>query len=547
MATTSIFKCWFFPATFLFLLGGSSAFTQEKAKDPPKEEIKGPKSTSLVRVGYTRPGTPADRIGKNGEIIQAALDQDLSGSVIGSTVYFAVYKGQDADAFGNELADLTDVFVPGRSFENSVSPQFDRKAKYLYLYQIVNDRGLNPPKEGIVPAADFNINTAHIADFALRLLVDPRYITSWGHFQNMSFAGNVTDKKVGKGGVAAAADEDVILPMAFSSNPAVIGKLPHKRFQDRAPAYGLVVNSFGVDKSNLNLQNSSAFQALKKKEGAKAINWVSNEVKAAALGGLEPDYVQLVYNSFRENEEGALDGRHIGNTLFRVDFKKNNMVQIGQHSVVFGFTSDLPPTDEPIRVEGPMPTVVREEEKKAKEGKDIKEAGLSPAVQGIAEAPAVAIGTAPTPIGGGWPIAAAMPTGMIGGGLPLGSGVGGIGGIGGFALPGAGFGAARAPATATGGGQGTSQGQGTQAQNQQQQTPNTINFNATLTNQQQQQQAQLQAQLQFQNQRQFQINRHRHHHGHVVPEPSSIILGLLGVPALYLLRRRSKTDVAGVL
>jgi hypothetical protein len=543
------YKRWVPVATLFFLLLGSSAFTQEKGKDAPKEDVglemkNQPRNRSLVRSGYTRPGSPSDKIGKNGAIVQAALDPDQIGRMIGSTVYFAVFKGTgvDDDMFGTDIGGLADAFVAGRSFENSVSPHLDRKAKYLYLYQIVNDRGLNPPKEGVLPAVDTHIHTADISNFALRLLVDPRYITSWGHFTNIGFEANVADRKVGKGGMIGAADETQILPMAISSNPAIVKELANKRFQEGAPAYGLgnLLNHFGLDKSNLNLQNSSAHASLLKKKGeGKEINWVANGIEAAVQGGREPDFVQIVLSMFKEDAEPTLEGRHIGDTIFRVDFKKANAVKVGQHSVVFGFTSDLPPTDEPIRVEGPMPKLGPDAERKAKDA------------SGAGQAAATALGTAPTPIGGGGGAVGAMTSALIGGGT-----LGGGGGFGGGFLPfpGAFFGAARAPSAASGigSGQGTTQAQQAQAQNQNQQVPNTntINFAATLTNQQAQQQAQLQAQLQAQAQAQLQIqnNRHHHHHhnNHMVPEPSAIILGLLGLPALFFFRRRGQTHTAAV-
>jgi hypothetical protein len=78
MVTTRMNKQWML-AGALFLLSASTAYTQEKIKDAPKVKIKEetdnqPKARFLLRSGYTRPGLPADKIGKNGEIIQAALE-----------------------------------------------------------------------------------------------------------------------------------------------------------------------------------------------------------------------------------------------------------------------------------------------------------------------------------------------------------------------------------------------------------------------------------------------------------------------------------------
>jgi Sec-independent protein translocase protein TatA len=511
---TTRYRRWAWLGVFLFPLVGTSAFSQEKGKEgPAREEIKTlpktlPKSRSLVRAGYTRPGSPSDKLDKNGAIIQAALDPGHTGAVIGATVYFAVFQGTGAedDVFGGELAGIADAFVAGRSFENSVSPRLDRKARYLYLYQIVNDRGLNPPKDGSLPPVDGDIKTAPIAGFALRLLVDPRYITSWGHFTNIGFDARVTDRKVGK-------DETHVLPMALSSNPAVVRQLPDKRFQEGSPAYelGNLLNGFGLDKSNLNLQNSSAYATLVKKK--LPFNWAVNMAGAAVAGGREPDFVQVVYNAQDEDFRAA-----IGDTIFRVDFKKTNVLAVAQHSVVFGFTSDLPPTDEPCRVEGPM--------------------SVAP---GVGQAPAIAVGTAPTPVAAGE--SAPMISSMIGGGNLGGGGLGGAF----LPLPGALFGAARAPAAASAVGSsvpGNTQAAQTQAQNQnqnqsQQQAPSTINFNATLSNQQSQQQNQQQQQSQTQQQQQSQTQSQvTTPPGQVVPAPPAVILGLLGMPAFYFFRRR---------
>jgi hypothetical protein len=315
-------------------------------------------------------------------------------------------------------------------------------------------------------------------------------------------------------------DETHRVSMALSANPAVVRELSNKRFQERCPAFGLgnLLNGFGLDKSNLNLQSSAAYATLAKKKAAA--NWAANLLEASVHGGLEPDFVQLTYNSIKDDERIA-DGSYIGDTLFRVDFKKINAVTVGRHSVVFGFTSDLPPTDEPIRVEGKT------------------------AAAGTGQTPAVAVGIAPTPVGVS-EAAAPMISGMIGGGNLGGGAVGG----GAFPLPGALFGAAAAPVGfGSVGATGNTQPAQTQAQNQnqnqaqsQQQTPNTtINFNATLSNQQSQQQTQQQQQQQQQQQSQSQTNNNTP--GQVVPAPPALILGLLGMPAFYFFRRGNKKKV----
>ena len=125
-------------------------------------------------------------------------------------------------------------------------------------------------------------------------------------------------------------------------------------------------------------------------------------------------------------------------------------------------------------------------------------------------------------ITGGSPSGVSGTPGGVGGGFAAPS-IGTPGGIGGGIGGGGGF---------TGGGSTT----GSNGNNGQNQTPSIFNTNTnTLSNKQQQQQQQQQHQSQHQNQNQHQ---HQNQHGHVVPAPASLLLGLLGLPGLYFLRRR---------
>ncbi len=133
-------------------------------------------------------------------------------------------------------------------------------------------------------------------------------------------------------------------------------------------------------------------------------------------------------------------------------------------------------------------------------------------------------------ISGGFSSAGSQPSGGGGGGATPGWGApfsgsgGGFGGGGGL----------------TGGGTNQNQTppnqQGTQAGEQ------IVNFKATLINQQQQQQQQGQFQNQHQGQHQHDHDHGHGHHGNVVPAPASLLLALLGLPGLWLLRRRKTGD-----
>src|SRR5205085_5391366 len=135
----------------------------------------------------------------------------------------------------------------------------DTKAKYLYLYQVVNDRGLDPLEGGVKPAAFFVENPPQpVVSTSVRLMVDPRYITSWGYFEHASFASLVADRSLtAPAGFNADAKKSRI---AFSSNPSILDELPYKRYLHRAPAnpLGNLKNGFGVGKDTIGLASATA-------------------------------------------------------------------------------------------------------------------------------------------------------------------------------------------------------------------------------------------------------------------------------------------------
>src|SRR5262249_33749276 len=125
------------------------------------------------------------------------------------TVYCAVFKNtedlKERDVFHTRMPDFEGAFREGYGYKGNLSPRLDRKAKYLYLYQVVSDRGFDPrnrlqkPSE-IKLAVDDAVNkiphTQDIARFALRLIVHPKHITSWGYFVDRGFAAKVEDRNL---------------------------------------------------------------------------------------------------------------------------------------------------------------------------------------------------------------------------------------------------------------------------------------------------------------------------------------------------------------
>jgi hypothetical protein len=257
-------------------------------------------------------------------------------------------------------------------------------------------------------------------------------------------------------------------------------------------------------------------------------------MKVGEKGGNNPDFVQLMYSGFNDlvPPDVATTG---GETTFRADFRGKNVLGLGDQSVLFGFTTDLPPTDDKVRIEDPEAAKqaqgMGEDPQEAVEVADVQFVAFR--MQGQA---ASATGTAPTPTPSG---TMAMGSGMstMGGGAGAGT-AGGAGG--GFPMAG-GIGSAIPGIFGGGGGGLAGTGTGTQSQQQpqnqnQNQTPN-ININITNTNSQNQQQSQQQQQQQQQSQNQS-------NGGGVVPAPPALLLGLLGLPALFLLRRREEPAIA---
>lgn len=508
-----------------------------------------------IRMGYTRPGLPNDKE-KDGKVLPVAWDPAYKGKLLGGTVYFAVFErtGAEGDTWGTGLANFDEMFAEGRSFNNTFSPALDSKAKFLYLYMVVNDRGLDPVKGDVIPAAWKEFKTEDIYSATVKLHVDPRYITSWGHFRNSSFGARVIERDI-KGAVVMAADgmEAKHIKMAISSNPSVLAELPHQQYLSRSPAYPLgdLRDAFGLTASNLNLKNSKAYNqlavmkeaALKEKEPLRT--WQETMLKN--VNGKEPTFVQLLYPTAPAG--GAVDAQPAvmgaeGEVLealayFRADFQGDATLQLANHSVVFGFTTDLPPMETELRID---------DKEAARSG-----AAIRPVVAGAgADAIALALATGSAPGTGVTPMPPAPVAeagfggsggvlgGQVGGGMgvPSGPAVGAIGTappavFSGGGGTGGGNGGGNGGGTGNGNGK-TNTGTNTNGQNNQSLQ---VNFNATLVNQQAQAQAQAQSQRQSQHQHQNQNNCNCPP-GEVVPSPAAFLLGLFGLPALFFIRRR---------
>ena len=377
-----------------------------------------------ILAGFTKPGNPSDEITDKGTVLPIAYKAGYKRKVLGGTVYFAVFErtGSENDAWGTGFGNLNSSFSEGYSFKGDLSPHLDTRSKYLYLYQIVNDRGMEKPTAGEIAGAGLDLekkepNIDDIAAYALRLSVDPRYITSWGHFKGAAFTAQVPNR-TRTGDVIPAADGpgDSKIAFAVSAYQPILADIPIKRYINRSPAYPLptdMVNSFGVGPATLNLKTAEQHKALAQKRADNPIAMVGfeNNILNSAVTARTPDFVQIMYGTDEEGNVNVYQGMdEIGPVVFRVDFR--NPMLAGQHSVVFGFTTDLPPQDEPIRVEDIITA---------------REGGIGAVADGVT--PGVGAGTgngiAPAQGVAPGPIAPAAAGGGGGGG-------GGFGGMGGF-------------------------------------------------------------------------------------------------------------------
>ncbi|HVS34510.1 MAG TPA: hypothetical protein VMS17_02945, partial [Gemmataceae bacterium] len=116
-------------------------------------------------TGYANPGTPSDKVLASGVIESAANEP----KAFGGSIYFMVLdrgEGRGDDTWGTGVKSFDTQFQTGLDDALKPSPGLDKKARYLYLYQVVNDRGSKSP----------------IHEVTIRLIIDPSLITSWGYF-----------------------------------------------------------------------------------------------------------------------------------------------------------------------------------------------------------------------------------------------------------------------------------------------------------------------------------------------------------------------------
>jgi hypothetical protein len=449
-------------------------------------------------TGFTRPGSPGDTVSGD-KVVPAATDAESRRTALGGTVYFTVLErsgNASDDPWGTGLPDFVKSFRPGVDFSGKSSNALDTGAKYLYLYQVVNDRHTAVP----------------IQSAAVKLLVELQDLSSWGAFEGVGFATSAPAK--------GDKDRPRIRPVSFSN--IVAASALEKAYMQEAPPV--------VSGPQLRLV------PVPTERGAAAPPKGPNPFATLVWDALDP--------AVRPREVMLLAGSDFrGSPSVRAIWGTAGLPR-DSRSTVFGFTSNLPPTLEPVRLRATRvdakgleirPAAIAPADPTDPEPGGIMATGQAPTPR--PESPTVpplvppAAGTGPPPPPPPPPLgpmsspAAAAPAAGGSGGAPAGSGVGLV---------------ATAPLTGSGGGSGSGSGSGrtstatqtTSGPSQQAQRNQVALPPITITN----------VAIAQQRQRQLQRQQQRQGHGHgsaVVPEPAGILLAALGLPfIMWSLRRR---------
>jgi hypothetical protein len=527
----------------------------------------GPLTPSTARAeglqrytGYANPGSPSDVVKPNGDVISAADEP----KAFGGSVYFMVLdrgEGRGNDSWGSKIKDFDLQYKNGVDDALKPSPGLDKKARYLYLYQVINDRGSKSP----------------IHEATIRLVIDPALITSWGYFarskkDNKAVAQGIgfttdADGKI-KGGVIPISTENpvgpvkrafvqdaprVTAPQPYGLSAIEVGNAPKAVADDpegqdtgRAPVAVVLLRSadfqgapeihtrgrlvgYDVDRTGRSSLGTGALPvSMPYADGLG----VGAAYESPRFGGFEPDFglfgEGLSLNTPTLAPRPVIyaspdaDGRPDSSRLPAIravfyDVEGDVPVRQGERSVLFGFTSNFPPMFEATRLRG---------------SEFVKAAGIADAVAAGPASLTVDASEIPTPVAFEQPTGGAVGGGIgtVAGSLGGDGGGGSGGGFGGGGIPGFGGGTGGGLSGGGGGqtGGGGTTGNGQQAQQQQQQPIPTPNNGTVIAITQQQQQQQQQQQDQ------------NNGGGNVVPEPASLASALLGVPFLFLFLRRKK-------
>ena len=489
--------------------------------DPPAQ---------VPRTGFTRPGVPNDSRGPGGQVVLVSTDVEASKRAVGGTVYFMVLERKDGDTdtpWGGGVKDLVERFRRGVDAGGASSPGLDTGARYLYLYQTVNDRGTDLP----------------VQSTTIQLLPDlkKREITSWGSFTGVGFA--LPARAGGRDGILPVSttikDAGEAEPIYRSPAPAVPATRPYR------------LSVLPTRRGPFSEQPGGGV--------ARIIQEVLDPVQ-------EPDYVLLL--------TGSAEGTSARASRPRFRSIWNSYLLKGARSSVYGFTSNRPPVLQPVELTGIgiqvrggiRPAVAEDAAAGTRDSVAVPAEGRVPVPRPETITPLAAEPAAGPTVPGGpplllpgpaTPVPVAVPGGSAGGGPSSGGGPSGAGSLAGFGGGGTGGGSAASGPILS---QGTQQRQQTAQSQQQQQSGfgsptqlQQLNLSVQLAVQQNTQVSQHQSQSQNQSQTQAQHQQQNQSQGQsggppseLIPEPPAAILALIGLSFLvWLLRRQRASEPPG--
>ena len=85
---------------------------------------------------------------------------------------------------------LQQRYVGGKGAADKLDPL----ASYLYVYMVVNDRGLWQVPNAAMPATDIEVASQPVAATLLQMPVSEKSVTSYGYFKDLSFVATLPDR-----------------------------------------------------------------------------------------------------------------------------------------------------------------------------------------------------------------------------------------------------------------------------------------------------------------------------------------------------------------
>jgi hypothetical protein len=329
---------------------------------------------------------------KEGRIQFVADEGADKNALIGGTVYFTVIDttgAEEDDLWVRIGKGLTEAFVPGKDSEGVASPAFDSSARYLYLYQTVND----------LPQAQSAMRSSSV------LLIDPMLVTSWGHFTGHGFA--IPVEQMGK---------SVIQPVSFDSPADAQNRVYRNPDREHLIDQLFRIGKYPSRPKDGVIQPVAGEDPVRNPDNVVLVRGSDWYYRSAVWAfGLD-----LLNRAPARVREADFPDR----PRIRPNWIGKNLLQPKERGALFGFTSPFPPTYDDVRLRGVRVLEAGGVRPIAFEG------GVIPAADGSAP-----VGRVPTPTP---PAAGAVAAvgGILGGGILTGGG-GAIGG--GLPLGGAGL------------------------------------------------------------------------------------------------------------